>query len=274
MTIIRSTFDWAGDLYARTFADWLHMHFLLRTVLILFVLWLFIFVFAVLLHYLIGPALLMFFYHVIFRAWNYLFVETPQEWIFIRYHSKDRPNFSEFYKKLCDKVKQNRVVLSHTKYRGMVMRSRRIGVQFMITCAIAATLWASAFGLHHEYAAPVLVLINEENNENAEIQPADTEEDIEISAFPYSPGEITPSDLPAEDALLSLNELGASGSRLRDGPGITGSTIIEILWDNDVLVYLNAFVPDAYVNGLYWLRVLSPAGTEGYIGSQLVEAKP
>jgi hypothetical protein len=94
-------------------------------VLILLVLWLLLFLATQLIRFVIAPASLMFFYHVLFRAWNFIFVETPHEWIYIRYHSKDKPNFSALYLRLCDKVKNNRMILSHTKYKGMIMRSRK-----------------------------------------------------------------------------------------------------------------------------------------------------
>ena len=74
-----------------------------------------------------------------------------------------------------------------------------------------------------------------------------------------------------DDIILLLNELGRPGARLRDGPGILGNNIIEILWNDDQMRYLHSFYPDSDVQGLYWLRVLSPHGTEGYISSQLVE---
>jgi hypothetical protein len=285
MGMVSSTLNRASDLYVRLFAEWLHIHFLIRTVLILFALFLLIFLAAQLFQYIVGPAALMFFYHAIFRAWNYLFVETPHEWIYINHHSKDSPKFSALYLRLCDRVKQNRIILSHTKYKGMIIRSQKFAKKAMVVCGIAATLWVSAFGLHQEYAAPVLLVVdgdstNMENIYNGEPSQAYSADTIltndQYDSTPHVPAYeatnmLTPADL--QNATLSLNEQGSQGARLRDGAGISGQTIIEILWDDAELVFLNSYVPDEYVNGLYWLHVQSPTGMVGYISSQLVEVE-
>jgi hypothetical protein len=274
VAVIRSTFEWAGELYGRWFADWLHVHFLIRTVLIIFMLWLIIYLSAQLIKYIFAPLALMFFIHVIFRAWNFLFIETPHEWIYIKYHSKDIPKFSELYLRLCDKVKHNRMILSHTKYKGALLRSRKFAMQFMIICSVAATLWVSAFGLHQEYSAPSASVYVEERE--TDIRDNETESEDSFVEIPsQQPQEETPiQNAPFEmsdNAILTLNESGSTGARLHSGPGITGETILEILWDDATLLYLNENVPDEYVNGLFWLRVQSPDGTVGYISSQLVE---
>lgn len=274
MAIIRSGFDRAGETYAAWFGDWLHIHFIARTILILLVLFLLIFLAAMLLRYVLAPAALMFFYHVIFRAWNFLLVETPQEWIYIKYHSRDLPNFSALYLRLCDKVKRNRLILSHTKFRGMVIRSRKFSTLLPVITAVAATLWVSAFALHHEYAEPVLAVA--EIGENGfEYEPEYFEEipaqyNEETPYYPTPDAEFFP-EAWAENAVLTLNEAGREGARLRDGPGIADQTIIEILWDDAELIFRNAYVPDTYVNGLFWLRVETPDGTVGYISSHLVD---
>jgi len=273
MSFVKSTFDRVGDLYAGWFADWLHMHFIIRTVMILFVLWLLIFLLAKLIHYVIAPVSLLIFYHVIFRVWNFLVVETLHEWLYIRYHSKDMPNFSGLYLRLCDKVKHNRYVLLHTKYKGLVIRSKRFVIQFVVVSAVAATLWASAFGLHHEYSVPVAVLTSEEENESEAgiyISEEIPEYYEEVFYLPTENNIVSPVDLE-DGAVLTLNEEGRQGARLRDGAGIAGQIVIEIVWEDDVLIYLNEYVQDVYVNGLFWLKVKSPSGTVGYIGSQLIE---
>lgn len=273
MSFIQSTFEWAGEFYGNLFADWLHVHFLIRTVLILFVVMLLIFLLGQLVKYVIAPGALMFFYHVIFRAWNFFFVETPHEWLYIRHH--DEPNFPERYLRLCDKVKQNRIVLEHTKFKGMFLRTRKFATWFMVTCAVATTLWVSAFGLHHEYAAPAVVIINGEQSPDEEYVPEaiyDPYENDIIEEYFYTPVEVppTPADWSA-NAVLALNEQGREGARLRDGPGIYGQTVLEVLWDDARLYFLGEYVPDAYVSGIYWLRVETADGTVGYISSFLVE---
>ena len=69
--------------------------------------------------------------------------------------------------------------------------------------------------------------------------------------------------------VLYLNEEGAQGTHLRNGPGIEDYSVIKILWDLDRLQYLHFFVPDPEA-GVYWLHVLSPTGVEGYVDSRLV----
>jgi hypothetical protein len=251
-------------LYSSWFADWLHIHFIIRTVIILFVLWLIIFILAQLIQYVIAPIFLLFFYHIIFRAWNFLFVETPHEWLYIRYHEK--ANFPELYLRLCDKVKQNRFILSHTKYKGVLFRSRRIAAQFMIISAIAATLWASAFGLHHEYSAPTFAVAEDETEIENEIQ---IEIENEIPPEEIFEEIIAPVFELEENARLVLNETGRQGARLRSGAGIANQTVIEILWEDDVLIFLNESVPDE--NGLFWLKVKSPSETIGFISSRYIE---
>lgn len=72
------------------------------------------------------------------------------------------------------------------------------------------------------------------------------------------------------NVVLYLNETGANGTHIKNGPSLTHYSTIEILWDNAQLVYLHFFVPDADEAGVYWLHVLTPSGTEGYVDSRLV----
>ena len=276
MTIIRTTFDHAGELYTRLFSDWLHINFIIRTILLLLIVWLLIYLGAQFFQYILAPLFMLFFYHVIFRVWNYFAVETPQEAMYIKYSKNEEP-FSERYLKLCDKVKRNRTTLNHAKYMGMIIRSRKFTLRLMIFCLVVATLWISAFGLHQRYAAPVMVQNGVHVDASDPNGPGDyPHEQDEPTEYPsqvtYAAGHIDPSAWEeGEEIILHLNELGQPGARLRDGPGILGYSVIEILWEYDQMVYLHEFTPDPDVEGLYWLRVLSPSGTIGYISSQLVE---
>ena len=286
MTIIHLTFDRAGELYGRLFADWLHVHFLIRTVLLLFAIWLVIYVAAQLFQYGVGPLLLLFFYHVILRAWNFLVIETLQEWIYIHYYSQDRPNFNTLYLRLCDKVKRNRQILKYTKYTGILRRGkvRRFSMQMMLVCGTMATLWIGAFGLHQEYAAPAMAIVDVAAEQNyVDYQPSEdaTEYDTPYDAVDVSDLDYfthwTDADIPVDpwdayaNAIFTLNEQGRPGARLRNGPGVADTTIIEILWDDDQLLFLNAAIPDVDVDGMYWLHVQTPSGADGYISSQLID---
>lgn len=275
MGIIRSTFDSAGEIYSILFADWLHIHFLIRTVIILLSLWLLIYLASQFFQYIFGPLVVLFYCHIILRAYNYLFVESVQEWIYIKYYSKDKPNFYNLYLRLCDKSHRNREMIEDAAYTEIIRRGRvrKVSLQAMIICGVTATLWAGAFGLHQEYAAPAVVLVEETATTDVyqDVDAYDsTYYDNTYYAYPeettaYQPENITP------DSLLILNEQGSEGTRLRNGPGITGYTVVEILWDNAVMQYLNLSVADHDVMGMYWLRVQTAGGSIGYISNQLVE---
>ncbi|MCL2386295.1 MAG: hypothetical protein FWC89_01980 [Defluviitaleaceae bacterium] len=294
MAVISSTFEWAGNLYARWFANWLHVHFLIRTVIILFALLLIIFLATQLFQYVIWPAVMLVAYHVFFRFWNFLFVETPQEWFYIRYHSRGNPTRDAIYLRLCDKAKRNRTILSNARFKNLITRSKPLGTKLMVISAVAATLWVTAFGLHHEYAAPALALVSEDQNiienanyayneSNGTITDANAlnESDEDPTTITYDPSDSTThgyANIPNmlsptnwQSSNLVLNETGRQGARLRDGPGIADQTIIKILWDDASLIFLNEYTADTYVTGLFWLRVQSADGTVGYISSQLVE---
>jgi len=255
-------------------------------VLLLLMLWLIIYVFMQLFQYVLSPLAIMFYYHVIFRAWNYFAVELPEEFIYARYHSKGKPNFSRLYIRLYDRIKRNRATLSNVRYAAMVSYSKQVALRLMIICGVVSTLWVTAFGLHQEYAAPAMVvdanqptetLTSDSPYEYVPVPAIDMDLSLAVPEMPfdqYIPEWLSPAAWPFNaDIVLYLNEVGANETRLRSGPGIAGYSVIEILWDNDKLVYLHSFYPDPYIRGLYWLRVLSPSGTEGYVSSQLVNVR-
>jgi len=231
----------SGELYNRWFSDWLHINFIIRTVLLLLMLWLIIYVFALLFRYVIMPVVLMCYYKA---------------------------------------VKKNGAAISNTEYAGIARLSRQSALRLMIIFGVITTLWVTAFGLHQEYAVPVMVADVSEPTEVADdsVYAHTPASDINIPTtepdelFAYNDyGWLNPAAWPLNsEIVLYLNEVGAKETRLRSGPGIAGYSVIEMLWDNDKLVYLHSFYPDLYVRGLYWLRVLSPSGTEGYVSSQLV----
>ena len=292
MTWIRSSFQWAEGLYSRLFADWLHINFVIRTVLLLLMLWLIIYVAALIFKYLAGPFVVLVYINIFKRAWNFLITETIQEWIYIHYYSKGDMKYSSLYLRLTDRVKHNRTVLSYNKYKGILHqgRVRRLGNQMMITAGIIVTLWVAAFGLNQEYAMPAWAA-NENPQESSardddqgqgqahpepdESENNDENENTEAPSLPdndiYVPGLIRPGQLPAGTINLALTEEAREGARLRSGPGTAGTTVIEWLWGEGLLTYLGYYVPDPDVETLYWMRVLSPSGMEGYIGSHLVE---
>ncbi|MCL2500366.1 MAG: SH3 domain-containing protein [Defluviitaleaceae bacterium] len=158
MAHLHNAFDWASELYAVWFAEWLYVHFAVRTAVLLLVLWGVLFLFAQLFQYVLGPFLVLFYRHILFRAYNYLCVETPQEFIYIRFHSKDNPALRKAYLRLTDKARKNRLLLIHTKYKGILYRGgvKRVAWVLVVTVGVVFTLWLTAFGLHQEYYVPAL----------------------------------------------------------------------------------------------------------------------
>jgi len=280
MSFIVENLERAGRLYARWFGDWMHVHFIVRTVLLLLVIWLVVFLVATLFRYCVGPLILLVLCHTVFRAWNFLFVETPQELIYIRQNSKGVPNYSNLYLRFTDKAKRNREILDNFGFLAALKRAKRFGMQAMILCLIAATLWVAGFGLYHEfvfgvpapYQGGAAVLEPQEPDESEYESGYDDANDAPPEEAAYFPGIVTPDGwFIGDDIVFILNETGRLGARLHDGPGITGRTVIEILWDDVELVYLNFYERDPYVDGLYWLRVLTPGDRVGYVSSMLVE---
>jgi hypothetical protein len=287
MTYIQTIFDRASDIYATWFAEWLHIHFIIRTAVLLLILWGALFLAAQIFHYILGPLWVLFYRHVIFRMYNYLFVETPHEFIYIHFYAKDKPTFRKVYLRLSDKVKKNRLILNHTRYRGILYRGgvKRVTWTLVATVGVVATLWLTAFGLHREYYVPALAengnIMKEtptdepKNPEGNGDYPTNGQEPLPpVQTHPtdiiYPPGYINPAEWPDLSITLRLNGQGEAGARLRDRPGFDG-VVMEMVWGGHVLEYLGDFTPDAQVPGLYWLRVRSPNGQEGYIASYLVE---
>jgi len=277
-------------IYSRLFADWLHINFLARTVLLVLMLWLIIYIAALAFKYVVGPFVVLIYTNILLRAWNFLITETVQEWIYIHYYSKGNPRFSGLYLRLTDRVKRNRAVLSNDKHNGTPRhgRIRRFGNQMMISAGLIAALWVVAFGINQEYTAPVWAAngsatgSGEANaqdyiNNYPETDDTDANDYTERNERPsvdnaYVPGMIRPGQFQAgAQVSLALTQEAREGARLRSGPGTAGTTVIEMLWGDDLLTYLGYYVADMDVETLYWMRVISPSGATGYIGSHLVE---
>lgn len=286
MTWIQTSFERAEGLYARLFADWLHINFIMRTVLLLLMLWLIIFVATVIFKYVLGPLLMLIYVNVLLRAWNFLVVETMQEWIYIRHYSKGSPRFSGLYMRLTDRAKHNRAVLLGDEDAKIIRckRMRKLGNQMMITAGIIVAMWVVAFGINQEYTAPAwaasgnagedTVVANgytPPNGEGAnEYEETGNDDEAETLSYedeyiPVSPGRF----LDGEVSFI-LTQEASEGARLRSGPGTADTVVIEMLWGDEVLIYLGHYIADADVDTLYWIRVRSRAGMEGYIASHLV----
>jgi len=276
MTWFQTSFEWAGRIYTNLFSDWLHINYLIRTAILLAMLWLIIYVASLLFKYVLGPILVLFFVNVLLRIWNFFVTESLHEWIYINYYSNGDSRHAKWYMRLSDRVKRNRAALSYTRYKGILKRGRvrRLGNLLMVSALIIITLWVVAFGLNQEYARPAWVGVdaipNEEDND-AEYNGDTQDEDSESPDEEYFPGILHPNVFPEGLVHFVLTQdVREDGARLRDGPG-TNTVVIEMLFGQDRLTYLGYYAQDPDLASLFWLRVRTPSGTEGYIANQLVE---
>ena len=287
MNYVILTFEFLRDFYTRVFADFLHVHYMIRTVFLLLVAWLIIMVVLKIFKYIAGPLVVLLFYHTVFRFYNYFFVETPAEWIYIQFYSKDLPTLEKAYLRLTGKMKRNRETLNKLSYGKAIVKVKNTEKRTAYFLLTAATLWITAFGLYIEFFPEPLEHVLEPPaiaarppdtpehlpgnganiNENNTGYSAANEEMYNI----YIPGTLSPAGWGSGSIILVLNENGRQGAWLRSGPGISGFVVTEVLWGDIRLVYRHYFVPDNYVSGLYWLRVLTPNGNTGYLSSSLVE---
>ena len=251
--------------------------------------WLFILVGLKIFKYFVGPLFVLLYYNIFFRLHNYFFVETPAEWIYIRYYSKDLPTLERTYLRLTDRAKKNRELLSELDYGMSIVKVRKAERRFSYFLLSLSTLWIVAFGLYAEFFPPLpMPLENGMNIGGQATEPGtnqevfgDEENDVNENEINdgnvggghnvYQPGLVNPAEWVSGNITLILNEVGRDGAWLRNGPGISGFVVVQVLWGDVVLEYLQFFVPDEYVNGLYWLRVRTPDGNTGYLSSSLVE---
>ena len=282
-------FETAQSFYVRLFGDFLHVHFMIRTVFLLLMVWFIIAVCLKIFKYLIGPIFVLAFYHIFFRLHNYLFVETPAEWIYIRYYSKDLPTLEGAYLRLTDKAKKKRELLGELDYGMSIVKLRNAERKISYFLLSLSTLWIVAFGLYAEFFPPPSALLDNSTSVNGhavgpdlgQYAPGYREEHVNENEINegniggghnvYQPGTINPAEWDAANIVLMLNETGRSGAWLRTGPGISGFIVTQVLWGDVVLDYMGFYVPDDYVTGLYWIRVRTPEGNTGYLASSLVE---
>ena len=284
MDTVITAFEYASGLYIRYFSDFLHVHYLIRTVFLLFVIWLVIIVAMKLFKYIVGPSMLLFLYHVLFRFYNYLVVETVAEWIYITYYSKDIPRFEKAYYSLTRKARANREFLVELDYGMAVAKVKGFEKRVAYFLLTTTTLWIMAFGLYLEFFPPPPEI---RPNGAADSTAAAPGGDLQVDYPPYgnedetyydayrhpgyAPGGVNPAEWGDRPVILVLNAEGRNGAWLRSGPGISGFVVTQVLWGEVRLVYENFFVADEYVRGLYWLRVSTPNGNTGYLSSSLVE---
>ena len=288
MIYVILAFESVRDVYVRLFGDFLHVHFFIRTVFLLLIVWISIVMVLKTFKYFAGPLIVLMFYHVLYRFHNYLFVETPAEWIYIRYYSKDLPTLERTYLRLMDKAKKKRETLGELDYGMAILKVKKAERKFSYFLLSLSTLWVVAFGLYAEFFPPPPISLENRTFMGGQAPdegfgqyiPVDDDGYVDENEINngnigeghnvYLPGTVNPAEWDWDVALV-LNEAGRGGAWLRNGPGISGFTVIEVLWGDVVLDYLEYYVPDDYVNGLYWLRVRTPNGNTGYLSSSLVE---
>ena len=105
--------------------------------------------------------------------------------------------------------------------------------------------------------------------------------DLPIEPSPSPPPIISSIDPPIQfpgpatwpdNVPVTLNLHGTSSADIYEEPCAVTSNIIETIWGNAVLHYLYQFEIDASNNDIYWLKVRSHSGIEGYVRSTFLEA--
>jgi len=277
MEIINNLFIRMSTFYTSTFAEWMHVHYLLRTVILLLIVWLVLYLAANAFRLVVGPILLFFCYHLLFRAFNYLILETAQEWLFIKYHSKGSKRFARSYVRLTDTVYQNRKTLKSLTYLTLCGKAWNGVFSLMVACMVSASLFVTALGLTIEFtdiyrerevvSGPIQNIppaIHPSITVPIELPSMEEPDEIPVSVFEPPTWAIEPG------INLVLTEEGSAGTRLRDGPGIDEFTVIEILWGDVVLEYIGNFEADE-AEGLFWMQVLTPVGNVGWVSHVLLD---
>jgi len=143
----------SSDLYDSIFSEWLYIPFFVRTVILVLILCIIVYLFAQVCHYLLIPYGILFYYNVIFRAWNFLFTETFREFIYIFFYADGKPFLSKTYLRLCDKVKENRMRLAHTRYAGIIRseKVKKAATHLMVIMLTVTILWTVALGLYNQF---------------------------------------------------------------------------------------------------------------------------
>ena len=117
------------EMYANLFASWLHVNFVVRTIVLILLAWLVIFLAAKLFQYVIGPMSFMLI----------TLVGKPGR-------KEHRPMYSTHTAKL-----------------------RRISLIAMLTSGIIVALWLGVFGIYQEYATQAITLVESNEGVNHEI---------------------------------------------------------------------------------------------------------
>ena len=271
---MRGLLESAAESYSVIFGDWLDIHYAARTLILILLACMIIYVCAQFIQYAALPLLILFFYHALYRAWNYCVTETFQEWIFIHYYSEDKPFLRNTYLRLCDRIKRNRLVLKHTRYSGIMYRGvvQKIAKRLMTVAMVISCLWILAFGLYNEFAYGIdkdIITTGASGNGFAADETPDIPGD---EAFPQTePLVMNPATWPEEmELVFTLNARGAGGSNIRDNPGVNSGTPVAVVNGDALLVYLNEYAFDDS-SGVYWLKVRAPSGVEGYISCTLLD---
>ena len=275
MEWVTNIFDWAVVYYREFMGDFMHYSFYMRTAFFVLLLGLFVVIGKYAIEYIIGPIIIFILFQVLFRAWNFFITETRQEWIYIRFYSKNDSRYNHKYLSLCDKINDNRRKMANMRYVEVFKRKnlRKLSRGIAIFVFIVVALWLGAFGI---YANNELTSSNELPSINVQTRPESNPPNIILGDVPYfviygpSLAE-SPTWITDESRVLRLNSEGMIGSRLRSGPSFEYSYVIEILWGEQRMEFTGVFYTDDYVPDMYWLQVIAESGQIGYISSQLVE---
>jgi hypothetical protein len=280
MAAIRDILEYSSGIYNHIFEEWLYIHFSIRTLILILVMWMLVYACAQVLQYLLVPLSILFIYHVLFRLWNYFFVETPQEWIYIRYFSQEKPFMRGMYARLCDRIKRNRQILGRVRYANILAPGtiQRATTRLMVVMMVLVTLWTAIFGLYGEYTSgrfmsflPRVEDIGEQAKDEPSPPTGEEQENYALSEDFV----MDPATWPADATLIfTLTAYGSGGSNIRDLPSVENGTPLEIVYGGVRLLYLHAYAPDENDADIFWLKVRAPSGVEGYVNETLLMPMP
>ncbi|MCL2708183.1 MAG: hypothetical protein FWF03_03605 [Defluviitaleaceae bacterium] len=277
-----AAYEKIAEAYNRVFADWLYIHYIPRTLLLLCLALTLAYIAVNAVRYVAAPFAAVVYFHMLLRLWNFFVTETAQEWLYVKYFSKGRQRFVRTYQKKCDSVKKNRKRMTNASYFKIIRRTGYINAfrGLLVSALLVAGLMNVSVGLFVGYRESV------EKIEAASRKQPDPSPTIAPTPAPTEAPE--PEELSAPDETeteleidprrwgdgaelyFMLNEHGTDGANIRDLPSFRFGEIVDMVWGDMLLVYLNEFSRDVDNDDLFWLKVRIPSGTEGFISSLLL----
>jgi serine/threonine protein kinase len=191
--------------------------------------------------------------------------------------SKPKPNKVKTWehrpkgKKKTNKKKSNRtksaVTVKIKAFPEIPTIWKKIALYSSATAAILMTIITSTW---------LILQIISESYEPALIEIV-VEPEVEVLPVPIISSIDPPIHFPgpatwSQNASITLSLHGISSADIFAEPGSINGDVIETIWGNAVMHYLHHFEIDAANSNIYWLKVRSHSGIEGFVRSTFLEA--